>query len=54
MIQRTITVFMNELYSKQPRKTYSTNRTVVYRIDDTWSLDIIDLTDYDTEDINVF
>ena len=37
---------MNEIYSKPPKKYYATNKTDVYHIDDTWSLDILDLKDY--------
>ena len=40
---------MNEIYSKPPKKYYATNKTNVYYIDDTWSLDILDLKDYGPE-----
>ena len=40
---------MNEIYSKHPKKIYSTNKTDVYHIDDIWSLDILDLNDYGPE-----
>ena len=39
---------MNEIYSKPPKKYYPTNKTNVYHIDDIWSLDILDLKDYGT------
>ena len=35
--------FINEIYSKPPKKNYPTNKTDVYHIDDIWSLDILDL-----------
>ena len=49
MAQKTIDVFINEIYSKPPKKNYATNKTVVYHIDDIWSLDILDLKDYGPE-----
>ena len=49
MTQKNIKIFINEIYSKQPRKNYATNKTDVYHIDDIWSLDILDLKDYGPE-----
>ena len=49
MTQKNIKIFINEIYSKPPRKNYATNKTDVYHIDDTWSLDILDLKDYGPE-----
>ena len=49
MSQKKIKIFINEIYSKPPKKYYSTNKTDVYHIDDTWSLDILDLKDYGPE-----
>ena len=46
MTQRNIKIFINEIYSKPPKKKYATNKTDVYHIDDIWSLDILDLKDY--------
>ena len=46
MTQKNIKIFINEIYSKPPKKYYNTNKTNVYYIDDTWSLDILDLKDY--------
>ena len=46
MTQKNIKIFINEIYSKPPKKYYPTNRTDVYYIDDIWSLDILDLKDY--------
>ena len=45
MTQKNIKIFINEIYSKPPRKNYATNKTDVYHIDDIWSLDILDLKD---------
>ena len=46
MSQKNIKIFVNEIYSKPPKKYYPTNKTDVYHIDDIWSLDILDLKDY--------
>ena len=46
MTQKNIKIFINEIYSKGPKKYYPTNKTDVYHIDDIWSLDILDLKDY--------
>ena len=49
MTQKNIKIFINEIYSKPPKKYYATNKTNVYYIDDIWSLDILDLKDYGLE-----
>ena len=49
MSQKNIKIFINEIYSKAPKKYYATNKTHVYFIDDIWSLDILDLKDYGPE-----
>ena len=49
MTQKNIKIFINEIYSKPPKKYYPTNKTDVYYIDDIWSLDILDLKDYGPE-----
>ena len=49
MTQKNMKMFINEIYSKPPRKNYITNKTDVYHIDDIWSLDILDLKDYGPE-----
>ena len=49
MTQKNIKIFINEIYSKAPKKNYVTNKTDVYYIDDIWSLDILDLKDYGPE-----
>ena len=46
MTQKNIKIFIDEIYSKPPKRYYATNKTDVYHIDDTWSLDILDLKDY--------
>ena len=49
MTQKNIKIFINEIYSKGPKKYYPTNKTDVYYIDDIWSLDKLDLKDYGPE-----
>ena len=49
MTQKNNKIFVNEIYSKGPRKNYATNKTDVYHIDDIWSLDVLDLKDYGPE-----
>ena len=49
MTQKNIKIFINEVYSKPPKRNYITNKTDVYHIDDIWSLDILDLKDYGPE-----
>ena len=46
MTQKNIKIFINEIYSKPPKRNYITNKTDVYHIDEIWSLDILDLKDY--------
>ena len=48
MTQKNIKIFINEIYSKPPKKL-ATNKTDVYHIDDIWSLDMMDLKDYGPE-----
>ena len=46
MTQKNIKIFINEIYSKPPKRNYITNKTDVFHIDDMWSLDILDLKHY--------
>ena len=49
MTQKNIKIFINEIFSKPPKKNYVTNKTNVNHIDDIWSLDLLDLKDYGSE-----
>ena len=49
MTQKNLKTVINEIYSRGPRKNYPTNKTNVYYIDNSWSLDILDIKDYGTE-----
>ena len=42
-------MFKDEIYSKGPKKKYSTSKTDVYFIDDIWKVDILDLREYGPE-----
>ena len=46
MTRKTIKTLIKEINSIGPKQNYPTNNTDVYRIDDIWSLDIIDLKGY--------
>ena len=46
-------IFIIEICAKAPKKNYATNKTNVYYIDDTWSMDILDLIDYGPKNIEV-
>ena len=39
-------IFIDEIYSKSPNKNYSTNKTIIKSVDDTWSSDLLDMNDY--------
>ena len=49
MTQKTIKVFINEIFSKAPKKNYPTNKTDVYLIDEIWSSNILELNEYNPE-----
>ena len=51
MTQKNIKLFINEIYSKPPKKNFATNKTCVYHIHDIWSLDILDVKEYGPENI---
>ena len=44
--QSLIDTFINEIFSRPPKKNYSTNKTIVKHIDDNWSMDLLDMVDY--------
>ena len=49
MTQKSITIFIDEIYSKPPGNNYPTNKTDVYHTDCVWSLIILHLKDYGPE-----
>ena len=46
--QGLIKIFVDEVYSKPPRKKYPTNKIVYNSIDEIWSIDLADFSDYKT------
>ena len=44
--QQLINTFINEIYSKPPKKNYETNKTLLKSIDETWSADLLQMDDY--------
>ena len=50
MIERDlIKIFIEEIYSRCPKKIYGTNKTITRCIDDTWSSHFLDMNDYGPE-----
>ena len=49
MTQKSTKTYINEIYSKPPKKNYITNKLDVFHVDNTWSLDIRYLKDYGPE-----
>ena len=41
-------IFIDEIYSKPPIKNYPTNKIIYDHIDDIWSIDLADFSDYKT------
>ena len=41
-----IKIFVDEIYSKAPKKNYPTNKIVYTHIDEIWSIDLADMIDY--------
>ena len=39
-------IFVDEIYSKLPRKNYPTNKIIYNNIDEIWSIDLADMIDY--------
>ena len=49
MVKRDLTkIFIDEIYSKSPKKNYPTNKIVYNHIDEIWSIDLADMIDYKT------
>ena len=47
-------IFIDEIYAKAPRKNYPTNKIVVKHIDQIWSIDLLDMSDYSIKNNNGF
>ena len=49
MIKKELTkIFIDEIYSKPHRKNYPTNKIVYNYVDEIWSIDLADFSDYKT------
>ena len=47
MINKDITeTFIDEIYSKAPKKNYETNKIIYNHTDEIWSIDLADMIDY--------
>ena len=47
MTKRDLTkIFIDEIYSKAPKRNYSTNKIDYNYIDEIWSIDLADMIDY--------
>ena len=47
MIKKDLTkIFIDQIYSKPPRKVYPTNKIVYNHIGEIWSIDLADMIDY--------
>ena len=47
MINKDLTkIFVDEIYSKAPKKNYPTNEIIYNHIDEIWSNDLVDMIDY--------
>ena len=49
-----IRTFVDEIYSKPPKKIYPTNKVVYNHIDENWSIDLADMIDYKISNIKRF
>ena len=51
MINKDLTkIFIDEIYSKPPKKNYETKEITYKYIDEIWSIDLADFLDYKTSD----
>ena len=46
--------FVDEIYSKAPKKNYSANKIIYNHIDEIWSIDLADMVDYKISNIKGF
>ena len=55
MIKKDLTkIFIDEIYSKPPKKNYPTNKIIYNHIDEIWSIDLADMVDYKISNNKVF
>ena len=46
--------FIDEIYSKPPKRNYETNKSTYNHIDEIWSIDLADFSDYKTSNKKSF
>ena len=46
IIKDKIKIFIDEIYSKAPKKKYPTNKVIYNHVDEIWSIDLADMVDY--------
>ena len=51
IVKNLINIFIGDNYSKPAKKNYVTNATVIRRIDNTWSLDLLETIVYGIKNI---
>ena len=44
------TIFVDEIYSKAPKKNYPSNRMIYNHIEEIWSIDLAEFSDYKISD----
>ena len=44
--QQLIDTFINDIYTKPPKKNYETSKTLLISIDETWSADLLQMDAY--------
>ena len=49
-----VKIFIDEIYFKPPLKNFESNKTIVKNIDETWSIDLLDMSDYGISNNNGF
>ena len=49
---KNIKIFIDEIYSKGPKRNYETNKVTVKHIDQIWSIDLGDMSDYSIKNNN--
>ena len=48
MKKELLRIFIDEIYSKAPKKNYETNKIIYNHTDEIWSIDLADMIDYKT------
>ena len=43
-----VKIFVDEIYSKHPKRNFPTNKITYNHIDEIWSIDLADMIDYKT------